>query len=235
MASWMGPPSITGASRRIEGLPSHRNHAGPCRTRARGPIPRTFSIRAPCTICVHHTAPPSVPCEAHGMAIDEPEAAGISWREVAAREEGRLSLPGSRFVDRVGYNEGQGWGFDHVLKSAMYQTHWTVDAATDAVHEWFRRQLDPRGWELHGSQGSVVDPPEADFYRRGPQISPSGFGKRTERRITTSRSPTTRRQPPEPRTRHLVRKPMGRPPGGARGRNELSPGLSVCKASRWSP
>jgi hypothetical protein len=101
------------------------------------------------------------------MAIDEPEAAGISWRELAAREEGRLSLPGSRFVDRVGYNEGQGWGFDHVLKSAMYQTHWTVDAATDAVHEWFRRQLDPRGWELRGSQGSVVDPPEADFYRRG--------------------------------------------------------------------
>ena len=89
----------------------------------------------------------------------------IIWQELAAREEGGLRLPGSRLVDEVGYNEGRGWGFDGLQESAMYQTHWTVDAATDAVHEWFRRQLDTRGWELHSSQrGSVDAPTEADFY-----------------------------------------------------------------------
>jgi hypothetical protein len=60
------------------------------------------------------------------MGIDEPEAAGITWQDLAAREEGLLRFPESRLVDRVGYNEGQGWGFDHLLRSAMYQAHWTV-------------------------------------------------------------------------------------------------------------
>jgi hypothetical protein len=102
------------------------------------------------------------------MGSDEPGVSRISWQELAAREEGGLGLPGSRLVDRVGYNEGQGWGFDHVLKSAMYQTHWTVDATTDAVHEWFRRQLDSLGWELHSRvKGSVDAAGATDFYRKG--------------------------------------------------------------------
>jgi hypothetical protein len=97
----------------------------------------------------------------------QPRRFTLSWQELAAREEGGLRLPGSRLVDEVGYNEGKGWGFDGLQKSAMYQTHWTVDAATDGVHEWFRRQLNPRGWELHSSQRGPVDAPtEADFYRR---------------------------------------------------------------------
>ena len=102
------------------------------------------------------------------MGSDEPSVSRISWQELAAREEGGLRLPGSRLAERVGYDEGRGWGFDWLQKSAMYQTHWTVDAGTDAVHEWFRRRLDPLGWELHSSRrGSVDAPTGADFYRKG--------------------------------------------------------------------
>ena len=43
------------------------------------------------------------------MGIDEPEVARITWRDLAAREEGQLRFPESRLVDRAGYNEGQGW------------------------------------------------------------------------------------------------------------------------------
>jgi hypothetical protein len=64
---------------------------------------------------------------------DEPDASGISWRELAAREEGQLHLPGSSLVDEVGNDEGQGWGFDRLQKGAMYQSHWTVDAEADEV------------------------------------------------------------------------------------------------------
>jgi hypothetical protein len=63
----------------------------------------------------------------------------------------------------------------------MYQTHWTVDAATDAVHEWFRRQLDPRGWKLHSSRkGSVDAPGETDFYRKGAAHFILGVWQETE-------------------------------------------------------
>jgi hypothetical protein len=99
---------------------------------------------------------------------DQPDASGISWRELAAREEGQLHLPGSRAVEEVGYDEGQGWGFDRLQKSAMYQSHWTVDAEADEMEEWFRQRLTARGWELHSSRrGSVDAPGEADFYRKG--------------------------------------------------------------------
>jgi integrase len=50
---------------------------------------------------------------------DQPDASGISWRELAAREEGQLHLPGSGSVEEVGYNEDQGWGFDRLQKLAF--------------------------------------------------------------------------------------------------------------------
>ena len=103
------------------------------------------------------------------MGIDERGFSGISWLELASRDEGGLRLPGSRFVEEVGYNEGEGWGFDHLQKSAMYQRHWTVDAEANDVEEWFREQLTSRGWELHTSQRRPAGVPiDADFYGRGP-------------------------------------------------------------------
>jgi hypothetical protein len=99
---------------------------------------------------------------------DEPDASGISWRELAAREEGQLHLPGSSLVDEVGNDEGQGWGFDRLQKGAMYQSHWTVDAEADEVEEWFRQLLTARGWGVHSSHRQLVGAPmDADFYRRG--------------------------------------------------------------------
>jgi hypothetical protein len=102
------------------------------------------------------------------MGLDDRAFRGIMWRQLAAREEGGLRLPGSAFMEEVGYNEGEGWGFDRLQKSAMYQCHWTVNADAHEVEEWFREQLTARGWELHSSQRRPVGAPiEADFYRRG--------------------------------------------------------------------
>ena len=99
------------------------------------------------------------------MGIDEPEVARITWRDLAAREEGQLRFPESRLVDRAGYNEGQGWGFDHLLRSAMSQAHWTVDAEPAEVEGWFSQQLTARGWTVHRRHRSADL--DADFYRKG--------------------------------------------------------------------
>lgn len=101
-----------------------------------------------------------------------------AWESMSQRQRasaGALGCQGrgSAFPSRITLCR-QGWlqrgprlGLRSCPEERDESAHWTVDATTDAVHEWFRRQLDPRGWELHSSQrGSVDAPTEADFYRR---------------------------------------------------------------------
>jgi hypothetical protein len=52
-------------------------------------------------------------------------------------------------LDQSGFNKGDGWGFDRLLKSAMLQRRWAADAEADQVLEWFLERLTARGWELH--------------------------------------------------------------------------------------
>lgn len=104
------------------------------------------------------------------MGLDDQGHTGISWKELAAREESDLCFPESRLVQEDHYNEGEGWGFDRIVQDAMLQRHWRVDAEADQVHDWFRDQLIARGWELHSSHKPLPEDPthtEADFYRRG--------------------------------------------------------------------
>ena len=91
----------------------------------------------------------------------------LSWRDLAAREEAALAFPGSRLVDERGYDEGEGWGFDDLQKSAMLQREYLVDADGDDVHDWFRTQLAARGWELGTSHNLKRDRIGADFHARG--------------------------------------------------------------------
>lgn len=101
------------------------------------------------------------------MGSDE-DASGITREEMAAREEANLRLPGSRLVHEEGSDEGEGWGFDHVLKSAMLQRTWSVDALADEILSWYRGQLTSRGWTLTNSHAQTPDHPiGSDFYDRG--------------------------------------------------------------------
>ena len=102
------------------------------------------------------------------MGLDDPGTVRLTWRELAEREEGRLQYPGSRLLDQSGFNEGDGWGFDRLLKSAMLQRRWAADAETDHVLEWYLEQLTARGWELHSNRRASEEIPlAAAFYRRG--------------------------------------------------------------------
>jgi hypothetical protein len=102
------------------------------------------------------------------MGFDDRGTVQLTWRELAEREEGRLQYPGSRLLDQSGFNEGDGWGFDRLLKSAMLQRRWAADAEADQVMEWFLEQLTARGWELHSNRRASEEMPlAAAFYRRG--------------------------------------------------------------------
>jgi hypothetical protein len=108
------------------------------------------------------------PCEAHPMGLDDRGTVRLTWRELAEREEGRLHYPASRLLDQSGFNEGDGWGFDRLLKSAMLQRRWAADAEAHQVLEWFHEQLTARGWELHSNRRATEEIPlAAAFYRRG--------------------------------------------------------------------
>ena len=64
--------------------------------------------------------------------------------------------------------EGDGWGFDRLLKSAMLERRWAADAETDQVLEWYLEQLTARGWELRSNRRASEElPGAAAFYRRG--------------------------------------------------------------------
>jgi len=87
------------------------------------------------------------------------EASGITREEMAAREEADLRLPGSRLVHEEGSDEGEGWGFDHALKSAMLRRVWSTDALADEIVNWYRGQLASRGWTLTNSHAQTADHP----------------------------------------------------------------------------
>jgi hypothetical protein len=71
-------------------------------------------------------------------------------------------------LDQSGFTEGDGWGFDRLLKSAMLQRRWAADAEADQVLEWFLERLTARSWELHSNQRASEEAPlAAAFYRRG--------------------------------------------------------------------
>ena len=102
------------------------------------------------------------------MGLDDRGTVRLTWRELAEQEEGRLQYPGSRLLDQSGFNEGDGWGFDRLLKSAMLERRWAADAETDQVLEWYLEQLTARGWELHSNRRASEEIPlAAAFYRRG--------------------------------------------------------------------
>ncbi len=74
----------------------------------------------------------------------------ITKEELAACEEANLSYPGSRFVPETarGYDEGQGWGFDALQRSAMVYREWIADAEPDEILHWAQTQLTARGWTV---------------------------------------------------------------------------------------
>ena len=99
-------------------------------------------------------------------AADRP---GITQAEMAAREEANLRYPASRLVEERGYDEGEGWGFDLLQKSAMLSRRWAVDADAGDVRSWYREQLTARGWEIQKWWPSSNDPVVADWYSKGSQ------------------------------------------------------------------
>lgn len=134
-----------------------------------------------------------------------------AWESMSQRQRasaGALGCQGrgSAFPSRITLCR-QGWlqrgprlGLRSCPEERDESAHWTVDATTDAVHEWFRRQLDPRGGNSTVvREGQSMLRPRQTSTGGGPHTLSSGFGKRTERPITTSRSPIARQHPPEPR------------------------------------
>jgi hypothetical protein len=101
------------------------------------------------------------------MADDEERPRPLSWKDLAAREEAGLAFPGSRLVQEMQYDEGEGWGFDNVQKTAMLQRTFTVDADADDVQDWYRTQLALRGWEVKGGHEWTPETLGADFYALG--------------------------------------------------------------------
>jgi hypothetical protein len=77
---------------------------------------------------------------------------GITWKALAATEEGSLSLPGSTLVDEEHHDEGEGWGFDASLLSAMLFRSYGVNAQPNEIMSWFEEQLMMRGWTPQGGE-----------------------------------------------------------------------------------
>ena len=98
---------------------------------------------------------------------DEEPRRLISWKDLAAREEAQLVFPGSRLIDEEQHDEGEGWGFDDVQKTAMLNRGYVVDADGDEVQDWFRAELSARDWEMRGGHKHTPETLGADFYTRG--------------------------------------------------------------------
>jgi hypothetical protein len=77
---------------------------------------------------------------------------GITWKALAATEEGSLSFPGSTLVAEEHHDEGEGWGFDATQLSAMLNRGYGVDAQPDEIMSWYEEQLTGRGWTPGGGE-----------------------------------------------------------------------------------
>jgi hypothetical protein len=91
---------------------------------------------------------------------------GITWKALAATEEGGLTFPGSALLEEEHYDEGEGWGFDAVQLSAMLNRRYAVEADPDEVMAWFDEQLRQRGWQPRGGMNFKPGDMGHAFYSR---------------------------------------------------------------------
>jgi hypothetical protein len=82
----------------------------------------------------------------------EQQQSGITWKALAATEEGSLSFPGSTLVAEEHHDEGEGWGFDASVLSAMLHRSYGVDAEPNRIMSWFEEQLTMRRWAPGGGE-----------------------------------------------------------------------------------
>ena len=77
----------------------------------------------------------------------------ITARELRQSEDWQLTFPGSVVLSRDEYDEGEGHGFDLLVKSAYIREYRLVDADPSSVLNWFDDQLKARGWRWTGNFG----------------------------------------------------------------------------------
>lgn len=71
---------------------------------------------------------------------------GVSKVELSARLDASLVFPGSELLQEEGYEAGEGWGFDGIMKTPMVTRRYATESGPDVVRDWYGSQLTENGW-----------------------------------------------------------------------------------------